>query len=304
MRINLGKINRLIREAWSRGQREASRGAGKSSCRSYSVRVACEYFPDIDADDVARIAEGRSRLHWDAGREEIVVKETRADETRADANSSERPHETRRVLYLVHSLSPTQEEVSATSEYSPRSIRIRRATRVNVVLAVIWLGWLRRSFPGDTFVAPWIAAVLAESGDGLVSQETVEEASRESGLRDARAAIERCDGVVVCGRRLSDRAWVDLVEHGIEAKPHDLDDEGDYARHEFAIVDLRRLGLRDPPSDCVPPPGRSLEDWVDDWIRIHSPRASEAKESDGTVYVCMRCGRPSHGDYRSCEDGQ
>ncbi len=73
MRLNLRKINQLIREAWDRGQREAVRGtAGKSSCYSWSDQVAREYFPDIDPQEVTRIAKGQARLRWDAEKREVV----------------------------------------------------------------------------------------------------------------------------------------------------------------------------------------------------------------------------------------
>jgi hypothetical protein len=73
LRINLRKINQLIREAWNRGQREALRGAGKSSCYSWSDKVARDFFPDISPQDVTLIAKGQARLHWDAEKREVVV---------------------------------------------------------------------------------------------------------------------------------------------------------------------------------------------------------------------------------------
>lgn len=81
MRLNLRKINQLIREAWHKGQREALRGAGKSSCYSWSDQVAREYFPDIDPQDVTRIAQGQARLHWDNTKREIVVVSTTQPDT-------------------------------------------------------------------------------------------------------------------------------------------------------------------------------------------------------------------------------
>jgi hypothetical protein len=73
MRINLRKIDQLIRDAWERGQREALRGAGKSSCYSWSLKVAQDFFPDIDPMAAARIAKGEARLHWDPEKREIVI---------------------------------------------------------------------------------------------------------------------------------------------------------------------------------------------------------------------------------------
>ena len=80
LRLNLRKINQLIREAWAKGQREALRGAGKSSCYSWSLQVARDFFPDIDPTAAARIAQGRARLHWDPNSREIVIVSTTADE--------------------------------------------------------------------------------------------------------------------------------------------------------------------------------------------------------------------------------
>lgn len=73
MRINLRKINRLIREAWDKGQDAALRGAGKSSCYSWSDKAAREFFPDILPLAVTLIAKGEARLHWDAEKREVVV---------------------------------------------------------------------------------------------------------------------------------------------------------------------------------------------------------------------------------------
>ena len=73
MRLNLRKINQLIREAWNRGQKEALRGAGKSSCYSWSHQVARDFFPDIDPMETARIAKGQARLHWDDEKREVVI---------------------------------------------------------------------------------------------------------------------------------------------------------------------------------------------------------------------------------------
>ena len=73
MRLNLRKINQLIREAWQRGQHEALRGTGKSSCYSWSDQVARDFFPDIDPQEVTRIANGQARLHWDAEKREVVI---------------------------------------------------------------------------------------------------------------------------------------------------------------------------------------------------------------------------------------
>lgn len=80
MQISLRKINQLIREAWTKGQAAALRGAGKSSCYSWSDRVARDYFPHIPPQDVTLIATGKARLHWDAEKREIAVVSTTSAE--------------------------------------------------------------------------------------------------------------------------------------------------------------------------------------------------------------------------------
>jgi hypothetical protein len=93
MRMNLRKINQLIREAWQRGQREALRGAGKSSCYSWSYQAARDFFPDIDPLVAARVAQGKARLHWDAQKREVIVADTGAADTGHEVDVSETPHE-------------------------------------------------------------------------------------------------------------------------------------------------------------------------------------------------------------------
>lgn len=66
----------------------------------------------------------------------------------------------------------------------------------NIKRALRWLSWLRRSFPDVTFVAPWIAGVLSGEDDSDPVQ-------REAGLVDADAVIQRLDGVVLVGGRIS-----------------------------------------------------------------------------------------------------
>ncbi len=81
MRINLRKIDQLIRAAWQQGQRAALRGGGKSSCYAWSDQAAREFFPDIHPQEVSRIAQGQARLHWDPIKREIVVLPEGAPET-------------------------------------------------------------------------------------------------------------------------------------------------------------------------------------------------------------------------------
>jgi hypothetical protein len=88
LRLNLRKINQLIREAWDKGQDAALRGHGKSSCYSWSLRVAQDYFPNIRPVYAEQIAQGKARLHWDAEKREVVVVSTTADKS-AETNETE-----------------------------------------------------------------------------------------------------------------------------------------------------------------------------------------------------------------------
>lgn len=113
----------------------------------------------------------------------------------------------RAVLYMAHPLS---------GEAAP-SINIKRALR--------WLSWLRSSFPRTTFIAPWIASVMSVGGDGTVAE-------REAGLVDDCAVVERCDGVVLVGGRISSG----MMRESASAK---------------WTSDLTWLG-DEPPKDCTP----------------------------------------------------
>lgn len=97
LRLNLRKINQLIREAWTKGQAAALRGHGKSSCYSWSQQVARDYFPDINPTHAAQIAQGKARLHWDAEKREVVIVSTTADETGETFDAENLP----RLLPLV-----------------------------------------------------------------------------------------------------------------------------------------------------------------------------------------------------------
>lgn len=66
----------------------------------------------------------------------------------------------------------------------------------NLKRAMRWLHWLRRSFPETTFIAPWIAAVLAGASED-------DPAQREAGLVDDCAVVALLDGIVLVGGRVS-----------------------------------------------------------------------------------------------------
>lgn len=106
------------------------------------------------------------------------------------------------VWYVACPLRPSEEEIRAQEEGDPivgsmdREHAVRTATRSNCFRAMRWLRWLGHAFPTITFIAPWVAAVLAGEDDA-------DEAQREHGLRDDCRVVERCDGIVVCGGRVS-----------------------------------------------------------------------------------------------------
>lgn len=138
----------------------------------------------------------------------------------------------RKVLYVAHPVRPTDEEIAAILElhgqHGPASsaspLRVKQATEANVWRAIAWLRWLRRSFPEATFIAPWIAAILSGEDDA-------DPAQREAGLIDACAVIERCDGIVLCGPRISEGMRREM-EHGVRL------DHRQNRLPEFEVYDL------------------------------------------------------------------
>jgi len=95
---------------------------------------------------------------------------------------------------------------------------MKEALRANLYRAKEGFAALRRSFPETTFIAPWIAAVLSGADDR-------DPAQRDAGLVDDCAVVERCDGIVLWGARLSDGMRREM-EHGVRA------------RHGFEVFDL------------------------------------------------------------------
>lgn len=129
----------------------------------------------------------------------------------------------RQVLYVAAPLRPTSEQIAAglpreswivgLDEWRrryPEDVRRHEESclRANLDRAMRWLAWLRRSFPETTFIAPWIAAVLSGEDDANPVQ-------REAGLVDDCAVVERCDGIVLVGGRISERMRREM-EHGIQ----------------------------------------------------------------------------------------
>lgn len=128
----------------------------------------------------------------------------------------------RKVIYMAHPVNPTEAEILTQpfetievgrGEYDfdirhlvPHADRVKLAIRANIDRALSWLSWLRRSFPGTTFIAPWIAAI--QSGE-----DDADPAQREAGLVDCCAVVERCDGIVLVGGRISSGMQRE-AEHG------------------------------------------------------------------------------------------
>lgn len=123
---------------------------------------------------------------------------------------------TRQVLYVAAPLAPSEEEIEQVrlriGKWNPGvgfagpGSCAKAATLENAKRAMRWLSWLRRSFPETTFIAPWIASVLGGEDD-------TDPAQREAGLVDACAVVERCDGIVLCGPRISSGMRREM-EHG------------------------------------------------------------------------------------------
>lgn len=122
--------------------------------------------------------------------------------------------QSRLVLYVAHPVAPTPAQIAEEKLHpTPRAAAVKR----NVARAMRWLAWLRRSFPEVTFVAPWIASILSGEDDSDPRQ-------REAGLVDADAVVPRCDGVVLCGGRISSGMG---RERGVALRAWDLTPLGD-----------------------------------------------------------------------------
>lgn len=150
---------------------------------------------------------------------------------------------TRRVLYMAHPVAPTADELAAIptetveiarGEYDKdlrwpikEEVRVAASVRANIDSALRWLVWLRSSFPETTFIAPWIVGVQAVGGDGTPED-------RERGLVDCCAVVERCDGIVLVGGRISSGIRREM-EHGVASAVAAIDKD---ARGQFEAYDL------------------------------------------------------------------
>lgn len=167
---------------------------------------------------------------------------------------------TRQVLYVAHCLRPTEEEIAeipmrrverGRGEYEPDTWhpvpdaeRVALALRANLDRAMAWLAWLRRSFPETTFIAPWIASVLAGGDD-------TDPVQREAGFVDDCAVIERCDGIVLCGGRISEGMRREM-KHGRAVSGQWAD-----GACRFEVYDLTGAVM------VAPIPGRPFAAWAE-----------------------------------------
>lgn len=167
---------------------------------------------------------------------------------------------TRQILYVAAPLRPTAEEIAVARSawLDPGWTRHTRddvtmAIRANIDRAMRWLDWLRRAFPETTFTAPWIASILAGADDS-------DPAQREAGMRDNEAIIERCDGIVLCGGRVSTGMRREM-DHGIQSRI-----ELDVAARPFVAYDLTGMGAEPPHPALRVPGGCSFREWHRDLI--------------------------------------
>ncbi len=173
----------------------------------------------------------------------------------------------RRVLYMAHPVSPTEAEIldrlpaqagdvgsSAWAEVYPGDVKrtIEGATLENVERAISWLSWIRRSFLETTFIAPWIAGVQSVGSDG-----TPEE--REAGMVDCCAVVERCDGIVLMGTRISDGMRREM-EYGMASAAAAPGSLSFMLSRVFRVYDL--TGYQPEGSAGRNEDHRTFEDWM------------------------------------------
>jgi hypothetical protein len=163
---------------------------------------------------------------------------------------------TRRVLYVAHCLRPTEDEIRSHPAWrerpGPGDASFEEVT-LGVLLAHLasaqrWLAWLRKRFPETTFIAPWIASVVAGADDA-------DPAQRDAGMVDACAVVERCDGIVLCGRRFSSGMRREM-EHGRRHHSH----VGDPSYPVFQVYDLTDYAIEGASGRNED--GRTFEQWM------------------------------------------
>lgn len=172
----------------------------------------------------------------------------------------------RRVLYVAHPVAPTDDEIAQAyaravlvGNMPTHAMLVRSACHANVARAGRWLQWLRKSFPETTFIAPWMIGILLGDDDS-------DPAQREAGLIDCCATIERCDGIVLCGPRISSGMQREM-EAGIENGPpmgnHGDCSCDDCSARKFEAHDITFYGWKDPDDVIVEGmPHVTFEEWI------------------------------------------
>lgn len=158
----------------------------------------------------------------------------------------------RRLIYVAHPIRPSSEELANAPTkrtevglggehfvhvYSDRE-RMAMAIESNMDRAIRWLSWHRLSFPGDTFIAPYVAALMSGEDDS-------DPAAREAGLVDACRIIEACDGISLCGGRVSS-GMARERDHGLKFYGNAT---------EFCVFDHTTLTIEAPNSLACEPIG-------------------------------------------------
>lgn len=172
----------------------------------------------------------------------------------------------RQLLYVAAPLRPTEDEIRYAEVCAGRlpdwGVTLQSvAINQNLQRAMRWLAWLRRSFPETTFIAPWIASVLSLDGDDSPTL-------REAGLVDDCAVVERCDGIVLVGGRISDGMRREM-EHGQRRGALDQVsvEHGIAAVTEFKVYSL--ADLREPPLGGPPERADGSRPTFEDYARAH-----------------------------------
>lgn len=126
------------------------------------------------------------------------------------------------------------------------------AVDANVMAAMRWYAWLVEREPLITFAMPWVVDVMTGND--------ADPHRREKGLLDCERIVARCDGIVLCGGRISSgmRRELDVArKHNLliadlttlDAEP-DRDIAGLLSPLEFGLAMWRAKTLR--PAEAVP----------------------------------------------------
>lgn len=95
----------------------------------------------------------------------------------------------------------------------PLGAGTRRGELVNLQAAEAWLAALSHAEPDAAIIAPWITSLRAQIDDDR------DPAARARAMRRNLAVVRRCEGIVLCGPRLSPGMREELRE----ALEHDLE---------------------------------------------------------------------------------